>query len=85
MWTHEYTDEKFETYDECSDDFRENMEVEDIVERMEITLENVISHFLRRHNSTDFDVWFEEKIYEAILAAEDELIYECDEDWEEEG
>ena len=84
MWTHEYTDEKFETYDECSDDFRENMEAEDIVEHMEITLEDVIRQFLRRRNPTDFDVWFEEKIYEAIQATENELIYECDEDEEEE-
>lgn len=84
MWTHEYTDEKFKTYDECSDDFRENMETEDIAEHMEITLEEAIRHFLRRRNPTDFDVWFEEKIYEAIQAAENELIYECDEDWEEE-
>lgn len=84
MWTHEYTDEKFETYDECSDDFRENMETEDIAEHMEITLEDAIKHFLRRRHPTDFDVWFEEKIYEAIQAAENELIYECDEDWEEE-
>lgn len=84
MWTHEYTDEKFETYDECSDDFRENMETEDIAEHMEITFEDVIRHFLKRRHPTDFDVWFEEKIYEAIQAAENELIYECDEDWEEE-
>lgn len=83
MWTHEYTDEKFETYDECSDDFRENMETEDITERMTISLEDVVKHFLRRRNPTDFDVWFEEKIYEAIQAAESELIFECDEDEEE--
>lgn len=85
MWTHEYTDEKFETYDECSDNFRENMETEDITEHMEISLEDVIRHFLRRRNSTDFDVWFEEKVYEAIQATENEMIYECDEDEEEEG
>lgn len=84
MWTHEYTDEKFETYDECSDNFRENMETEDITEHMTISLEDVIKHFLRRRNPTDFDVWLEEKIYDAIQAAENELIYECDEDWEEE-
>lgn len=84
MWTHEYTDEKFETYEECSDDFRENMETEDIAEHMEITLEDVIKNFLRRRNPTDFDEWFEEKIEEAMKAAENELIYECDEDWEEE-
>lgn len=84
MWTHEYTDEKFETYDECSDDFRENMETEDIAEHMTISLEDIIEHFLRRRHPVDFDVWFEEKIYEAIQAAENELIYECDEDWEEE-
>ena len=84
MWTHEYTDEKFETYDECSDDFRENMKIEDITEHMEITLEDVIRHFFRRRNPTDFDVWLEEKIYESIHATENELIYECDEDWEEE-
>ena len=84
MWTHEYTNEKFETYDECSDDFRENMEVEDIIEHIEITLEDVIRLFLGRRNSTYFDVWFEEKIYEAFRATENELIYECGEDEEEE-
>lgn len=83
MYTHEYTDEKFETYDECSDDFRQNMETEDIAEHMEITLEDIIRRFLKRRNPTDFDVWLEEKIYDAIQAAENDLIYECDEDWEE--
>lgn len=82
MYTHEYTDKKFESYDECSDDFRENIETEDIVEHMEITFEDVIRHFLKRRNSTDFDVWLEEEIYEAIQAAENELIYEYDEDEE---
>lgn len=84
MYTHEYTDEKFETYEECSDDFKRYMDAEDITERMEITLEDVIERFLRRRNPTDFDVWLEEKIYDAIQATENELIYECDEDWEEE-
>lgn len=84
MYTHEYTDEKFDTYEECSDDFRENMEITDITGHLEISLENIVSHFLRRRNPTDFDVWFEEKIYEAIQAAESELIFECDEDEEEE-
>lgn len=84
MWTHEYTDEKFETYEDCLEDFCENIEAEDIAEHMEITLEDAIKHFLRRRNPTDFDVWFEGEVYEAIQAAENELIYECDEDQEEE-
>lgn len=80
MYTHEYTDEKFETYEECSDDFRENMEVTDITGHLEISLEDIVSHFLRRRNTVDFDVWLEEAIYEAIQSAEDELIFECDEE-----
>lgn len=83
MYTHEYTGKRFKTYDECSDDFRENMELTDITDFLEICLEDVISHFLKRRNTTDFDVWFEEKIYEAIQSAEDELIFECNEGEEE--
>ena len=84
MYTHEYTDEKFETYEECSDDFRDNMEITDITYHLKINLEDIVSHFLRRRNTTDFDVWLEEAIYEAIQSAEDELIFECDEEEEEE-
>ena len=84
MYTHEYTDEKFETYEECSDDFRDNMEITDITGHLEINLEDIVSHFLRRRNTTDFDVWLEEAIYEAIQSAEDELIFEHDEEEEEE-
>ena len=51
MYTHEYSDEKFKTYDECSDDFRENMEITDIIDHLEINLEDIVSHFLRRRNT----------------------------------
>lgn len=84
MYTHEYTDEKFDTYEECSDDFRENLDITDITGHLEISLEDIVYHFLRRRNTIDFDAWLEEVIYEAIQSAEDELIFECDEEEDDE-
>ena len=80
MYTHEYSDKHFDSYDTCRDDFLENIDEDDIAQYIDLTVPEIIFAFLRNKNNTDFSVWFQEKIDEAIQYAENELIFECDEE-----
>lgn len=80
MYTHEYSDKHFDSYEACRDDFLENIDVEDIAQYIDLTVPEIISSFLCNKNNVDFSVWFQEKIDEAIQYAENELIFENDED-----
>lgn len=77
MYTHEYSDREFDSYDACRADFLENIEAEDITQYIDLTLPEIISEFMAG-NLENFSVWLEEKIGEAINYAENELIFEDD-------
>ena len=79
MYTHEYSDKKFDSYEACRDDFLENIDEDDIAQYLDLTVPDIISAFLRNKNNVDFSVWFQEKIDEAITYAENDLIFEHDE------
>ena len=79
MYTHEYSDRKFDSYEACRDDFLENIDEDDIAQYLDLTVPNIISAFLRNRNNVDFSVWFQEIIDEAITYAENDLIFEHDE------
>ena len=83
MFTHEYSDEEFDSYDACRDDLMENIDAEDIASHFDLTVAEIISAFLRNKNNVDFSVWFQEKIDEAIHYVEEELIFERDEEDDE--
>ena len=83
MYTHEYSDKYFDSYDACRDDFLENIDAEDIAQYLDLTVPEIISVFLRNKNNTDFSVWFQEKIDEAITYAENDLIFEHEEEDDE--
>ena len=74
MYTHEYSDKHFDSYDACRDDFLENIDEDDIAQYLDLTVPDIISAFLRNKNNVDFSVWFQEKIDEAITYAENDLI-----------
>ena len=80
MYTHEYSDKEFDSYEACRDDLMENIEEEDIAQHLELTVPEIIRAFLRNKNNVDFSVWFQEKIDEAIHHVENELIFEHDEE-----
>ena len=83
MYTHEYSDKKFDSYEACRDDFLENIDEDDIAQYLDLTVPDIISAFLRNKNNVDFSVWFQEKIDEAIYYVEEELIFEHDEEDDE--
>ena len=83
MYTHEYSDKKFDSYEACRDDLMENIDEEDIARHLDLTVPEIISAFFRNRNNVDFSVWFQEKIDEAIHYVEDELIFEYDEEDDE--
>lgn len=83
MYTHEYSDKEFDSYETCRDDFLENIDEDDIAQYLDLTVPKIISAFLRNKNSVDFSVWFQEKIDEAIAYAENDLIFEHDEEDDE--
>lgn len=83
MYTHEYSDKEFDSYEACRDDLMENIDEEDIARHLDLTVPEIISRFLRNRNNVDFSVWFQEKIDEAIYYVEDELIFEHDEEDDE--
>ena len=83
MYTHEYSDKEFDSYEACRDDLMESIDEEDIARHLDLTVPEIISRFLRNRNNVDFSVWFQEKIDEAIHYVEDELIFEHDEEDDE--
>lgn len=83
MYTHEYSNKKFDSYEACRDDFLENIDEDDIAQYLDLTVPEIISTFLRNKNNVDFSVWFQEKIDEAITYAENDLIFEHDEEDDE--
>lgn len=74
--------EEFKTYEEAETELLEIMEVEDILEFMDCYCEEILLHFLRRRDITEFELWLSEKVNEAIERMKDDLIteYEDEED-----
>lgn len=83
VFTHEYSPKRFETFEECAEDFLTVLDGEDIAQYSNLTVGDIIDTFLRHGNSDDFSAWFQSKIDEAIQYAANDLIIEKEE--EEEG
>jgi hypothetical protein len=79
MYTHEYSNRKFDSYDECRDDLLLDIDAEDIAQHLDLTVPDIIRAFLRNKNSVDFSVWLQDQIDEAIHYIEEEFIFEHDE------
>lgn len=80
MFVHEYSDEKFATYEECADSLREEINVNDIRDEMDLGLTEILSRFLRRKTDQEFIEWFQEKIFAAEQATIDALITEYEDE-----
>lgn len=78
-YVHEYSDEQFETYDECREDLYEQIDEDDINDHIDLTVPEIIHQFAWRANNQNFINWLEEKILEAERLAIDELITEYEE------
>lgn len=74
--------EEFETYEEAETELLEIMDDWEILEFIDCSCADILHQFLRRQNITDFEVWFSEKINEAIERLKNNSIteYEDEED-----
>lgn len=73
-YVHEYSEKEFETYEECREDLLGCLEEQDIVEKLDLSLEEIISRFGRRANNQIFIDWLDDKILEAEEMAIEDLI-----------
>ena len=78
-FVHEYSDEQFETYDECREDLMEVLEEEDISDHFDFTKPEILCKFLRRKSNEDFIQWLSIEVDNAIELALAELITEYEE------
>lgn len=80
MFVHEYSDKYFATYEECAEDLLSEIDEEDIVNELDLSVEEIIAVFLRNKNNVDFSVWFQEKIDCGIAAVQEALITEYEDE-----
>ena len=78
-FVHEYSDEEFETYEECRDDLIGDLDEQDIIQELDLSLEEIVSHFVRRANNQKFIDWLDSKIDDAEEKAIENLITEYEE------
>lgn len=79
MFVHEYSDEHFDTYEECRDDLMPEIDSDDIIEHLEVLIGDIISHFRRRTSDKEFNTWLDEQIDIAYERAIEDLITEYEE------
>lgn len=79
MFVHEYSDEEFATYEDCRDDLMSEIDSDDIIEHMEVSISEITSHFLRRTSDKEFSTWLDEQINIAYERAIEDLITEYEE------
>ena len=79
MFVHEYSDEYFDSYEECRDDLMSEIDSDDIIEHLEVSISDIISHFQRRTDDKEFNTWLNEQIDIAFERAIEDLITEYEE------
>ena len=79
MFVHEYSDEYFDSYEECRDDLAPEIDSDDIIEHLEVSISDIISHFQRRTSDKEFNTWLDEQIDIAFEKAIEDLITEYEE------
>lgn len=83
-YMHEYSQEKFETIEDCRDDLLNFVEVVEIADKLEesLTIEKILNNFLRM-DKEEFHNWFLEQYWDALAEIQKELIGEIEVDEEE--
>jgi hypothetical protein len=79
MFVHEYSDEHFDSYEDCRDDLMSEIDSDDIIEHLEVSISDITSHFLRRTSDREFSAWLNEQIDIAYERAIEDLITEYEE------
>lgn len=84
-YMHEYSQEKFETIEDCRDDLLNFVDVIEVSDKLEesLTIEKILNNFLRM-DKEEFYSWFLEQYFDALTEIQKELIGEIEIDEEEE-
>ena len=83
-YMHEYSQEKFETIEDCREDLLDFVDVEEIADKLDesLTIEKILNNFLRMDKEEFYD-WFLEQYYDALVEIQEDLISEIEVDEEE--
>lgn len=83
-YMHEYSDDHFETVEECQDNLLDFIDLVEIADKLEenLTIEKILNNFLRM-DKEEFYSWLFEKYSEALSEIQEDLISEVETDEEE--
>ena len=83
-YKHEYSDEYFETIEECREDLLDSVDLVEIAEKLEgiLTIEEILNNFLVMDKEEFYD-WLLEKYWYALSEIQEDLIREVETDEEE--
>lgn len=83
-YKHEYSDEHFETIEECRDDLLDFVDLVEIAEKLEgiLSIDKILNNFLVMDKEEFYD-WLLEKYWYALSEIQEELISEVDEEEDE--
>lgn len=84
-YMHEYSQEKFETIEDCREDLLDFVDVTEIADKLDesLTIEKILNNFLRM-DKEEFHSWFLKQYWDALAEIQDELISEIETDEKEE-
>ena len=83
-YIHEYSEERFETIEECREDLLNFFDVVEIADKLDesLTIEKILNNFLRMDKEEFYD-WFLEQYCDALVEIQEDLISETEVDEEE--
>ena len=83
-YMHEYSQEKFETIEDCREDLLDFVDAAEIADKLDesLTIEKILNNFLRM-DKEEFHSWFLEQYWDALAEIQEELISEIEVDKEE--
>ena len=83
-YIHEYSEERFETIEECREDLLNFFDVVEIADKLNesLTIEKILNNFLRMDKEEFYD-WFLEQYCDALVEIQEDLISEIEVDEEE--
>lgn len=80
-YTHEYSNEIFDTLEECETDLEETIDADEYAWR--ISIDELVRKYFRRKSNEEFCNWLDDKICEIDEEIKNDLIFEHEEESEE--
>ena len=83
-YIHEYSEERFETIEECREDLLDFIDAVEIADKLDesLTIEKILNNFLRM-DKEEFHSWFLEQYWDALVEIQEDLISVIEVDEEE--